>query len=515
MDVSCPECQTLYEFDDRQVRARDGVTLQCSHCDHLFRLTTDSGPRDERQRRWMVRAPDTGDILYFTTFQTLHEWIMEGRVDKDAAISRTGKSWKKLEEMGEFAPIFQVVASIADLTGDGEAERSESGGAEDDQSEDGSPRRRQSTDVQFDVEDVSSSTSAATKPAAKAATSPGMPASTGPTETERKVTPSTASSSRSGAPPKKHGAPKKKHGAPKTNKKRQGSGESASGRRADRPPQSTPTPRLKDQRLRSRGAEEETPAETGDDWTLGAMEHEDPGDSGGEELDVDMTSVQRRRWPAILVALLVVGAATGVWQRDAIEEFVSSQPGGASDEEVDEGSDDPQAEAMAELRRGVGESLEEARAAGRRMETAAVAVRAREIVAEAHLAAQHEADDTGPPTVSELLTAGRRSLDQGRTREGLGYFQAALEQSPDHPRALHGLGEARLGMGQYDRAINKFDAARRIDPGMGEVLISIGTAHRALGRDQQALEAYEEYLERFPDGPQVSIAEFQSEQLSE
>ena len=43
----------------------------------------------------------------------------------------------------------------------------------------------------------------------------------------------------------------------------------------------------------------------------------------------------------------------------------------------------------------------------------------------------------------------------------------------------------------------------------------MGDAYRRIGRTREALDAYETYLKRFPDGPRRSIAQHQSELLSE
>lgn len=117
MDVRCPQCQTLYELETSQLKSRE-ITLKCSQCQHVFKIETrQSSVVQENQRRWMIRSKKTGDILYVSSFDVLHQWLMQGKVRKSDQISRTGKKWVVISEIGEFMPIFQVIDSISNLMG--------------------------------------------------------------------------------------------------------------------------------------------------------------------------------------------------------------------------------------------------------------------------------------------------------------------------------------------------------------------------------------------------------------
>ncbi|MFB6373258.1 MAG: tetratricopeptide repeat protein [Bradymonadaceae bacterium] len=117
MDIRCPQCDTLYEFDESRVNS-GSATLKCRKCQHMFRLGSDAQPSREDQQRWMVREPNSGDILYFNSFETLHRWIVEREIDRNWEISRTGDEWKTLGDVGEFRPIFQVVDNVSSLEPD-------------------------------------------------------------------------------------------------------------------------------------------------------------------------------------------------------------------------------------------------------------------------------------------------------------------------------------------------------------------------------------------------------------
>ncbi|CAN0527659.1 unnamed protein product, partial [Laminaria digitata] len=114
MEVRCPKCATVFEFDERQMRGAV-ATLKCSVCQHLFRLETTTSIQ-ENHSRWMVRDRLSGDVRYFSGFDVLHRWILEGKTKQQDEISRTGKRWTALADVGEFMPIFQVVESINHLS---------------------------------------------------------------------------------------------------------------------------------------------------------------------------------------------------------------------------------------------------------------------------------------------------------------------------------------------------------------------------------------------------------------
>ena len=127
MDVRCEKCQTEYELDESKLKP-GGVTVKCTTCGHMFKVRrrptghVSSSPLpqpsdsmvglrspladgDENDRTWLVRLED-GEIKTCRELSTLQKWIVSGRVTRDCAISRTGKKWKPLGEIGELASFF-------------------------------------------------------------------------------------------------------------------------------------------------------------------------------------------------------------------------------------------------------------------------------------------------------------------------------------------------------------------------------------------------------------------------
>jgi hypothetical protein len=59
----------------------------------------------ETDRTWLVRLED-GEIKTCRELATLQKWIVAGAVSKKCEISRTGKKWKRLGDIGELASFF-------------------------------------------------------------------------------------------------------------------------------------------------------------------------------------------------------------------------------------------------------------------------------------------------------------------------------------------------------------------------------------------------------------------------
>jgi predicted Zn finger-like uncharacterized protein len=123
MDVRCEKCQTEYELDEGKLKP-GGVTVKCTTCGHMFKVRRrPSGhasslplPPEARaplsdgedgDRTWLVRLED-GEIKTCRELSTLQKWIVSGRVTRECAISRTGKKWKPLGEIGELASFFAI-----------------------------------------------------------------------------------------------------------------------------------------------------------------------------------------------------------------------------------------------------------------------------------------------------------------------------------------------------------------------------------------------------------------------
>ncbi len=116
MDVRCENCGTEYEFDDAKV-SESGITVKCTHCNHLFRV---SKPRamppippaigmsmNMRAGIWMIRTR-AGELFEMQDLSMLPTWIAQGKVTRVDELSRDGENWQPLGTLTEFAQFFNA-----------------------------------------------------------------------------------------------------------------------------------------------------------------------------------------------------------------------------------------------------------------------------------------------------------------------------------------------------------------------------------------------------------------------
>ncbi|HVY39016.1 MAG TPA: zinc-ribbon domain-containing protein, partial [Polyangia bacterium] len=122
MDVRCDRCQTEYELDDASVTA-DGATVQCTTCGHTFVVTRPApapafvgggipapmpAAASQPTASWMLTTEE-GKTHRFRDSTTLQKWIVERRVTRGDRVCPPGSTWRKLGEIEELRPFFEVV----------------------------------------------------------------------------------------------------------------------------------------------------------------------------------------------------------------------------------------------------------------------------------------------------------------------------------------------------------------------------------------------------------------------
>jgi predicted Zn finger-like uncharacterized protein len=119
MDVRCDRCQTEYELDDASV-AESGASVQCTTCGHTFVVgrgksagTPAPIPQADRSATptpsWMLTTEE-GKTHRFRDSQTLQKWVVERRVTRADRVCPPGGSWRRLGDVDELRPFFDVVA---------------------------------------------------------------------------------------------------------------------------------------------------------------------------------------------------------------------------------------------------------------------------------------------------------------------------------------------------------------------------------------------------------------------
>src|SRR5688500_16419247 len=120
MDVRCERCETEYELEDESVSA-EGTKVQCTSCGHTFEVRRPSAGTGERAPApaaaagasdpggdWLLDLGG-GQVHHLRDLTALQKWIIERKVMREDRISRTGQSWRRLGEIVELAPFFDVV----------------------------------------------------------------------------------------------------------------------------------------------------------------------------------------------------------------------------------------------------------------------------------------------------------------------------------------------------------------------------------------------------------------------
>lgn len=461
MDVRCPQCQTLYELDDAQVR-RKAVTLKCSQCQHVFRLETRSAVSQENQRRWMVRRKDDGDILYLNTFDVLHEWIMKQEVQGDDEISRTGDSWATLGEIGEFLPMFHVVASITALEGD--------------PVEEANP---EVSSIAIRVPERSESKTPGSRPKAKQKP-----------HRERVRT----AIQFGGEQPATRPEPMRTEEITKRARPSQVT-----------PHDLPPGPGAAD-------SADEQPAAASRSGELGArldmsQEMERPnapaaGGSGGSRGIIAFVGV---------IAVFGIGAYFFVTGSDMLKPEPAPPDVVTIGEAADAGEAAPDPTVL--VGRASAVALEAVRQENDAIWTLwhDTASKPFYVALDTAYAAADEA--SVGVEVDEILKRARVSLENGKLIEANRGFRVVLAKDGANPAAVTGLGWTLLAQGHADQAAQQFLGAMKLDENYGDAYIGLGSAYRNLGEYRKAYNAYDLYLGRFPRGDKASIASYQMDQL--
>ncbi len=489
MDVECPKCGTVFEFDETQMRS-SVATLKCSVCAHMFRIHTDGVPGEqESARRWMVRQRESGDIHYFSGFVDLHHMIMGGKVSTRDEISRTGDKWVELGEMGEFVPVFQALESIDRLTrGEDTPEVPKAPEREFPEP----ARDRVRTMQQFPSE------ANAPKPRAVEVPKPQSPRARSLPAPAPVPAPAVEEPTRPREVPPRPGRV------------------------------SEPLTRVPE---RSERRPQESEAVVDDQWSLGDMASTTASMTAYEAPVVPPRKSRAGLWIALLCVLGVGGAGAYVWvyERDAVMGLIEQERGpeevmtldeapADSDEPAKEdGGDPPAAVERSEASRVV-EGAVDAGVLAAKIEVARAVTKVvyrgnKKVVAATGAAAKRAKRHAQRTDVDVMLKSAQRALDRGQKEKARTLFGRAMEADPGNVAAITGLGWSLMAMGRLDSSVAQFKRALHLNSRYADACIGLGKAERRRGNLEGALKAYERYLAAYPSGPQASIARHQRDEL--
>lgn len=107
-----------------------------------------------------------------------------------------------------------------------------------------------------------------------------------------------------------------------------------------------------------------------------------------------------------------------------------------------------------------------------------------------------------PETPKALFERGEQLLKERDYWGATEYFRRTLDAFP--MEANQGLGLCYYGAGLVDAALRHFAEAYRLDPRSRLTVLYLATCNDKLGRREEAVRRYEEYLTLQPDDPKVA-----------
>ena len=106
----------------------------------------------------------------------------------------------------------------------------------------------------------------------------------------------------------------------------------------------------------------------------------------------------------------------------------------------------------------------------------------------------------GADAYAKALEGGEKLLKRGKYRKAVAELKRAVQVNPESVPALLALADAYLEADQPRSALEPLETASRLDANNGRAPLLLGTAYQSLGRNAEAVKAYQHYLELDPGG---------------
>ena len=111
------------------------------------------------------------------------------------------------------------------------------------------------------------------------------------------------------------------------------------------------------------------------------------------------------------------------------------------------------------------------------------------------------------------MAEAERLRSRDKSQAALAVFEKAAELKPNRVEPQSGGGFALLDLGKNVDAELAFRGALKLNGRYGPALIGMAEASRAQGKNEQAIEYYQKYLEVLPDGSEAKMAKGAIERL--
>jgi tetratricopeptide (TPR) repeat protein len=121
-------------------------------------------------------------------------------------------------------------------------------------------------------------------------------------------------------------------------------------------------------------------------------------------------------------------------------------------------------------------------------------------------AVQQPVGSLAAPSYSELVAAGQRQFEGGRSAKAQELFEQALAETHDGTAALIGLAYVHLDRGRLQQATGLFQRALDQDRGNPAAMFGLAESHRQQGNRRAALDEFKTFLTLQSAGSDADIA---------
>jgi hypothetical protein len=105
-----------------------------------------------------------------------------------------------------------------------------------------------------------------------------------------------------------------------------------------------------------------------------------------------------------------------------------------------------------------------------------------------------------PDDYARALGEGEQLLRRGKHRQAIKEFKRAVQLNPGAVPAMLALGDAYLVADEPRNALRPLEKAAQLETRSGRAQLLLGTTYQSLGRNPDAVKAYQHYLELEPNG---------------
>jgi len=114
---------------------------------------------------------------------------------------------------------------------------------------------------------------------------------------------------------------------------------------------------------------------------------------------------------------------------------------------------------------------------------------------------QPEIDVSGTPEARELFDTGRIGVEQGRPRQALDSFEAAIKKDPNFALAWSAAGTVHFGLQDREQGIEEMRRAVALAPRVREYYRGLASELMFLKREEDALKVWKQLQLVYPDDP--------------